>query len=69
MFYTDDPVRDAERYEAEQERRIQMLPKCTECGEPIQQEQAVCYEGEWCCKECEYDFWHRIRKDFLETVK
>lgn len=40
-FYSDDPVRDAERYIAEQENRLELLPKCTSCGQPIQQEKAV----------------------------
>lgn len=68
MFYTDDPIRDFERYDAEQERKLQMLPKCHECGEHIQQERAVHYNGKWCCKECEYDFWHSIREEFLENT-
>jgi formylmethanofuran dehydrogenase subunit E len=31
---------------------LQRLPKCTECGEPIQQEDAVCINGEYYCDHC-----------------
>ena len=48
MFYTDDPVRDAERYQAEQEGKLKMLPKCHVCDEHIQQDKAVYYDGKWC---------------------
>lgn len=68
MFYTDDPVSDFERYDAEQERKLKMLPKCCECDEHIQQSRAVYYDGKWCCKECESDFWQKIRDDFLENT-
>ena len=39
---TDDPVRDFERHDAEQQRKLDRLPKCEYCGEPIQDEE--CYE-------------------------
>ena len=42
MFYTDDPIEDFHRYDAEQEARLAELPVCSECGEPIQTE--CCYE-------------------------
>lgn len=68
MMWTDDPVADAERYAAEQDRRLDKLPVCKCCGKAIQQEKAVYYNNQWCCEECEYDFWHDIRDDFLERV-
>lgn len=68
MSYIPDNFDKWARNDAEQERRVKMLPKCCECGEHIQQETAVNYGGKWCCKDCEYDFWHTIRKDFLEKV-
>lgn len=68
MMRTDDPIADAERYAAEQDRRLDKLPVCECCGKSIQQERAVYYNNQWCCEECEYDFWHDIRDDFLEGV-
>lgn len=68
MYFTDNPVADAERYAAEQEEELEKLPICECCGEPIQQEKAIYYNDQWCCEDCEYDFWSNIRQDFLEDI-
>lgn len=66
MFYTDSPTDDFERYTAEQERELDRLPRCSCCKEHIQQAEAVYYDGNWCCEECEDEFFYKkIRKDFL----
>ena len=52
MFYTDDPIADYERYDAEQQAQLDKLPKCCECKEHIQQEDAVCFKGKYICDEC-----------------
>lgn len=57
-----------EQHDAEQERRLEELPVCEVCGEPIQQEKAVYYNDQWICKYCEHEFWDEIRNDFLESV-
>ena len=49
---TDDPIADAEQYNAEQERKLEKLPKCAECGHPIQQDDAVCIKGKFYCDTC-----------------
>ena len=58
-----------EAHDAEQERRLAKLPVCDRCGEHIQQEKAIYYNDQWCCEECEWDFWKDIRSDFLEDVE
>lgn len=68
MMWTDDPVRDAERWMEAQDLRLELLPKCCGCGQPIQQEDAVCVDGYWYCEECELDAWPEIRKHYLERV-
>lgn len=68
MFYTDDPLSDFTRYDTDQERRLDKLPVCACCGEAIQQEKAVYYNDQWCCEDCESDFWQDIRDDFLERI-
>ena len=68
MYYTDDPLRDFERYDSEREKVLENLPRCSCCNQPIQQEKAVYYNDQWCCKDCEVDFWDDIRSDFLESV-
>lgn len=59
-----------EAHDREQEEWLQSLPKCHHCGEPIQQEKAVCIDGDWYCeeKECEEEAWKRIRSEYLEDV-
>lgn len=52
MTYTDDPVKDYEKYYDDLERKLEELPLCSECGEHIQEE--MCYEinGEYMCDTC-----------------
>lgn len=52
MQWTDDPVADFERHDREQARRLDSLPKCSICGDPIQQERAFEKDGFWICHEC-----------------
>lgn len=68
MCITDDPVIDAMRHDAEQEEMLERLPVCECCGEPIQQDKAIYYNDQWCCENCETEFWQNIRDDFLESV-
>ncbi len=52
MFYTDNPVRDFERHDAEQERWLQSRPVCEVCGEHIQEEHLYDIDGDLVCEEC-----------------
>lgn len=52
MYRTDDPLADFERWDAERQAWLNSLPKCECCGEPIQQEKAVCIDGIYYCDEC-----------------
>ena len=58
-------------HDAEQERELRKLPVCCCCKEHIQQEKAVCIEGDWYCEDddCEVAAWKRIRKEYLEDVE
>lgn len=55
MSYIPDAYEQWERHDAEQERELQKLPRCSECDEPIQNEH--CYEinGELICPDCMND--------------
>ena len=46
MYYTDDPVRDAERYYADLEEKAKSheIGTCEECGEPIYDDDYAEYE-------------------------
>lgn len=52
MMWTDNPLRDFERHDAEQESKLKRLPKCCLCDEHIQQETAVHFRDKWICDDC-----------------
>lgn len=45
-----------EVYDDYMTRKLERLPKCKHCGQPIQDEYAIEYEGDLYCEEC-FD-WH-----------
>ena len=63
-----DNYRMWQAYDMDQEERLADLPVCKCCGHPIQQEQAVCIEGDYYCEDCEDEAWERLRKDYVEEV-
>lgn len=56
MGWTDDPIADFLRHDAEQEEWLRSRPKCCICGEHIQDEQAYLFEytkrDKWICEDC-----------------
>ena len=52
MYYSDDPVADFLRRDAEQARKLERLPVCVECDEPIQDDYCFEIDGELICAEC-----------------
>ncbi len=66
MSWTDDPLADFYRHEAEQQKLLDKLPICYECGEPIQAED--CYEinDELICPECLKDNHRKKVEDLIE---
>lgn len=52
MFYTDNPARDFAAWDADQQRKLDRLPECADCGNPIQDETAFYIDGEWICEDC-----------------
>ena len=52
MCFSDDPVADFYRWEAEQQRELEKLPNCCHCGEPIQDEHLFDVNGDLFCEEC-----------------
>lgn len=65
MAWTDDPYADFDRHDAEWRSELDKLPKCAECGEPIQDE--YCYEinDELICPECLKDNHRKWVEDCL----
>lgn len=52
MPYSDDPVADFHRHDAELNKRLRDLPVCGECGHHIQDGFAYEYNDEPICTEC-----------------
>lgn len=55
MPYSDDPIADFNRHDRKQAKWLDSLPKCSICGEPIQQERAFEKDGFWICDDCYVD--------------
>lgn len=52
MFCTDNPLYDFAMHDAEQQAELDKLPKCAECGNPVQYEEAFYINGDWICESC-----------------
>ena len=56
MQYTDDPVADYDAYcrqqDAEQAALREFLPRCSECGYIIEDDECYNLDGEAVCEEC-----------------
>ena len=52
MYFTSDPVADAERYIREQEKNNERLPECECCGERIVTDYAYKIFDCWVCEDC-----------------
>lgn len=52
FMITDDPVADAERYFAERDEALTVLPICSCCGERIQEDELYDFDGDLVCEEC-----------------
>lgn len=52
MYYTDNPIADFERYDAEQHSQLEHRPVCVDCGHHIQDETAYYINSEWICMDC-----------------
>ena len=66
MYITDDPLRDFARHDAEQAAALSRLPKCAECGEPIQSEKCYEVDGGVICEVClENNHTHWV-EDYVE---
>lgn len=52
---TDDPIADFDRYDAEQQAKLDKLPECSDCEHPIQ---GTYYyiNGECICEDCIEDY-------------
>lgn len=66
MFYTDDPVKDHDRYQEEQDKQLQKLPKCSICDEHIQGDYFYEINDEVICEGCIKDNFRKPVEDYVE---
>lgn len=67
MMYTDDPIKDYDRYLSEQEADLDKLPRCSECGQPITDEEAYLINDEIICEHC-MEHEHKVFvDDYIES--
>lgn len=62
---TDDPFADFDRWDAEQQARLDKLPICAECGEPIQTDEYYEINDEPVCPECLKDNHRKWVDDYI----
>lgn len=63
---TDDPIADYDRWDAEQERELERLPVCTECGERITDDFFYDINGECICERCMDANYKKSTDDYIE---
>lgn len=66
MFYTDNPIRDAERYADEQERWLKKLPICCKCKERIQDDSCYVINDEVYHEKCADKLFRKWTEDLME---
>lgn len=52
MPYSNDPLADFDKWDAEQNKQFANLPVCADCDNPIQDDSAYYINGEWICEDC-----------------
>ena len=66
LFRTDDPERDFLKHDAEQQKQLEKLPRCSECDEPIQSEKCYEFNGELICPECLENYHEKETEDYVD---
>lgn len=65
MPYTDDPIRDFERHDAEQNKWLELLPRCCECGERIQEDDLFDIQGDLYCWDCAIKLFRKSTDNYI----
>lgn len=66
MYFTDDPIRDAERYMEMMDMKLESYPICAECGEHIQDEECYEIDGKLICEQCLKENYRRWTEDYIK---
>lgn len=65
MGFTDDPIKDFERYERRKQQWLDSLPVCEHCNEPIQDENLMDFEGTLYHLECAEREFKRKTENYI----
>lgn len=65
MYRTDDPFADLDRWLDEQERIEAKLPRCSECGESIHDDNYYEIDGKIYCQKCLDENFLRNTDDYM----
>ena len=52
MFFTDDPVADFDRWDAEQNKQLERHPRCADCDNHVQDDHYYLINDEVICPAC-----------------
>ena len=63
--FTDDPLKDFERYDAEREIALTKYPQCYFCGKHILEGRYYVIDEEIVCAECLDEFWGKDVDDYV----
>lgn len=63
---TDDPLRDFDRWDAAQQKKLKRLPVCEYCYEPIQDKHFYLINDEAICKDCLEHEFKRKTHDYMK---
>ena len=64
-YRTDDPIADFNRHEREQDKLLERLPKCADCGEPIQDDDYYEFDCYFYCWDCVNDNHKKSTDSFI----
>lgn len=66
MFYTDDPVKDYDSYDAEQTTKFKQYPLCSYCCDPIIDDYLYEFNDELICEDCLNEHFRKPVDDYVE---
>lgn len=66
MSYTDDPLLDFDRFDREQQKRLDKLPVCADCGEAVQNDHYYLINDAVICPDCMESGYRKEVDDYID---
>lgn len=66
MQITDNPLADFESWDAEQTAKLERLPVCADCGEPVQDDHYYLINDEVICPDCLESGYRKEIDEYIE---